>query len=311
MNRLSEHKLVLVTRKTRLEELVTRYTTVDQARFHIEHGSGDFGDYLSEHDTYQTVLHEVEGVLTRLGRVQRVDRGFLPNFLFGPDDIVIVVGQDGLVANTLKYLRGQPTLAINPDPQRYEGVLLPFTAKDVNPVTREVLRKSRPTRSITLAEALLNDGQRLLAVNDLFIGQRAHASARYTLRVGNANERQSSSGIIVSTGLGSTGWMRSIIAGSQGVLAALGRGPSEPLNARLDWDAPSLRFAVREPWPSVNSGASLVYGDVSEHAPLAIESEMPENGVIFSDGQLEDCLIFNSGSRVTVRVADVKGQLVI
>lgn len=31
-------------------------------------------------------------------------------------DIVVVIGQDGLVANTLKYLDGQPVIAINPDP---------------------------------------------------------------------------------------------------------------------------------------------------------------------------------------------------
>ena len=31
------------------------------------------------------------------------------------EDIVVVVGQDGLVANTLKYLQGQPVIAVNPD----------------------------------------------------------------------------------------------------------------------------------------------------------------------------------------------------
>ncbi|MFT7387173.1 MAG: hypothetical protein ACI8VC_000410 [Candidatus Endobugula sp.] len=32
-----------------------------------------------------------------------VERNLLPNFIFGPEDIVVVIGQDGLVANPLKY----------------------------------------------------------------------------------------------------------------------------------------------------------------------------------------------------------------
>lgn len=48
--------------------------------------------------------------LAKHGRLQRLDRGFLPNFLFPPDSLVVVVGQDGLVANTLKYLDGQCVL---------------------------------------------------------------------------------------------------------------------------------------------------------------------------------------------------------
>jgi len=55
-----------------------------------------------------------------------------------------------------------------------------------------------------MARARLNDGQELLALNDLFIGRRTHVSARYALRVGDYVEDQSSSGIIVSTGAGST-----------------------------------------------------------------------------------------------------------
>lgn len=37
-------------------------------------------------------------------RRQVMDRQLLPNYLFGPDDIVVALGQGGLVANTMKYL---------------------------------------------------------------------------------------------------------------------------------------------------------------------------------------------------------------
>src|SRR5690349_5444791 len=97
----SDRKIVLVTRRTRLQELVARYNTVEQARFQAEHLGMDFGDFLAEDRTYQAAVAATETCLAQHGRLQRLDRGFLPNFLFPPDCTVIVLGQDGLVANTL------------------------------------------------------------------------------------------------------------------------------------------------------------------------------------------------------------------
>ena len=41
------------------------------------------------------------------------------------------------------------------------------------------------------------------------------------------------------------------------------------------------------------------------------QNGMPENGVIFSDGMEQDYIAFNSGSVVTIGIADQKGDLVI
>ena len=201
MNRLTDNKIVLVTRPTRLAELVIRFNTVSQARFYVEHQGADFSDYLREDETYHRALSEALAVLAGIGRVQVVDRGFLPNFVFAPDDTVVTLGQDGLVANTLKYLNGQPVVGVNPDPERWDGRLLPFRVADLSEVMPEVLLRKRRTRSVTMAKASLNNGQTLFAVNDLFIGPKTHCSARYVIRVGETSETQSSSGVIVSTGL--------------------------------------------------------------------------------------------------------------
>src|SRR5437588_627039 len=75
-------------------------------------------------------------------------------------------------------------------------------------------------RNVSMARAQLNDGQTLYAVNDLFIGQRTHVSARYRLSFQDRGEDHSSSGIIVSTGAGSTGWLRSVLTGAAGIVEA-------------------------------------------------------------------------------------------
>src|SRR5712675_1171880 len=125
MNRLTENKIVLVTRPTRLAELVVRFNTVSQARFYVEHQGADFMDYLREDETYHHALAQTQVALRELGRVQVIHRGFLPHFVFGPEDTIVTLGQDGLVANTIKYLHGQPVVAVNPDPKRWDGKLLP------------------------------------------------------------------------------------------------------------------------------------------------------------------------------------------
>ncbi|MGT2431174.1 hypothetical protein ACU4HD_25610 [Cupriavidus basilensis] len=241
MGTAADRKVVLVTRKTRLEELLARYHSLAQARFYLEHLGADISDYQREHDTYLAAREQVAAVLSRYLRRQVVDRQFLPNFLFGPDDIVVALGQDGLVANTMKYLNGQPLLGVNPDPARHDGVLLPFQAGDLARVLAEAMQDRRPARPVTMARAELSDQQVLYAVNDFFIGPRSHTSARYEVRLGTQCEVQSSSGVIVSTGLGSTAWLKSIVTGARAIAQA-----DAPYQA-LPWDTDRLVFAVREP----------------------------------------------------------------
>jgi NAD kinase len=310
--RLTENKIVLIVRRTRLDDLIGRFNTEDQARFYIEHLGADFSDYLAEDRTYKTAVHAAEEILSRHGRLQVVPRAFVPNFIFGPKDTVIVLGQDGLVANVLKYLDGQPLLGVNPDPGRWEGVLLPFTVHDLDGLMPQVFAEKRGFRAVTMAEARLNTGQVLRGVNDLFIGPRTHVSARYTIRMGERFENHSSSGIIVSTGLGSTGWLRSILAGAKGIASVLSGGSIKAgEKGEFAWDADYLYFSVREPWPSKTSSAGITFGKVTPEAPLVLVSQMPENGVIFSDGIESDFLQFNSGTEARVSLAPKKGHLII
>ena len=312
MERLSENKLIVVTRKTRLDELVSRFNTVAQAKFYVEHLGADFSDYVQEHETYYQAFTEARAILAQLGRVQVIDRLLLPNFMFGPQDIVVAIGQDGLVANTLKYLSDQVLLGVNPDPRRWDGILLPFVVRDLKTIVVEVFKGKRPLKEVTLAQVVLNDGQRLSAVNDFFIGQKTHISARYTLQIGMQKERQSSSGVIVSTGLGSTGWLKSVLAGAARLISQTsGDHQARDVVGKVAWDVDHLFFSVREPFPSKTSSTDLVFGQITRKTPLKILSEMAENGVIFSDGIESDYLAFNSGIEATIIPADKKGKLIV
>ncbi len=304
-------KIVVVTRRTRLEELVDRFNTLPQARFYIKHMGLDFSEYESEHEVFQAsaklVLRGVDG----LGRkVQRIDWTFLPNFVFGRDDAVVVVGRDGLVSNTAKYLDGQPIVAVNPDPSRIDGILLPFAPAQAGRAVARVLDHAASVREVTMAEVSLNDGQRLLAFNDFYIGQRTHVSSRYSLTWHGATERQSSSGVLVSTGAGSTGWFSSTQNMARAVTGLMTGSVPDATPIRLPWEDARLAFVVREPYRSRASGVELAAGLIDAGDELRLESHMPDGGVIFSDGVEADALAFNAGSAASIRAADRKARLV-
>jgi NAD kinase len=305
-------KVVVVTRRTRLEELVDHFNTLPQAKFYIEHMGIDFSDYQAEHETFTAAAKKVLRELETLGRkVQRIDWTFLPNFVFDPADAVVVLGRDGLVSNTAKYLDGQMIVGVNPDPSRIDGVLLPFGPAGAAAAAARVIEGRARCHEVTMAEVRLNDGQRLLAFNDFYVGQRTHVSSRYSLTWRRQTERQSSSGVLVSTGAGSTGWFSSAQNMARAVSELLLGGKAPELPAlRLGWDDPRLAFVVREPFRSRASDVRLTAGLVEAGEELRLESHMPDGGVIFSDGVEADALAFNSGSVAAVRASARKARLV-
>lgn len=310
MNRFE--KTVVVTRKTELEELIDRFNTPAQARFYLEHAGQAFEPIEERHNIYHEALKTVRENIPCGIKQQVIERSYLPQFMFDDHDLIVTIGIDGLVVNTAKYLTVQPILAVNPDPSSIDGALLPFDQFSFKTAIDKALKNSAQTKKVTMAEAKLNDGQYILAFNDLFIGQKTHISARYQIQHGEKNEEQSSSGVIVSTGAGSTGWLKSIYSGAAGVVSALGGQVIPPPNAGVfEWDENYLIYSVREPFPSKATQASLVYGVITPDKPLTLTSTMAETGVIFSDGVEQDYVEFNSGAIATISLADRKATLFV
>ncbi|MBL6446955.1 sugar kinase [Fulvivirga sp. 29W222] len=302
-------RVILIKNKTRLEKLIERFNSKSQARFYIEHSGGDFDGYEHEHNTFYNSLLSVQRAVTKQLKTTVLEKEFLPSYIFTNTDLVVVLGQDGLVANTAKYVGSNPILAINPDPGRNSGVLLPFNIGNYQEGLIQSLNGSFRMKRVTLAEAELNDGQKLLAFNDFFIGKANHTSARYKISFGEQTEIQSSSGLIVSTGAGSTGWLSSIFNEYNGLSQFFGTSTST-YSYEMQWDEDRLCFIVREPYNSPSTSSKLVVGAINNQTKLTIESQMPENGVIFSDGILEDYLEFNSGRKVCIGTASEKACLI-
>jgi NAD kinase len=291
-------RVVVVSRPTEYEGLLARHGTREQARFFLEQRLRTIEEVDERHAAQQEALASVGSSIPVEWRRARVSRSDLDRFLFEPVDLVVTVGPSGLVANVAKYLTGQPVIGVNPDPARDGAVLAPHSPGDAGELIHAAARGSAPLRERTMVEARLDDTQRVLALNEVFIGHQSHQSARYMIRRQGSNEHQSSSGLIVTTGTGATGWGRSI---------------SLERKSELDLPAPDERrlcFFVREAWPSPTFGTMLTEGLLEADDALEVVSELDDGGVVFGDGIETDRLAFRWGMTVTVRVAPERLRLV-
>ena len=295
---------IIIKNKTRLEALIERFNTKAQAQFYIESSGGDFQEYVDEHEKFYQSFLEVQTKLSKVIKNKVVEKEFVPSYIFSENNMIIVIGQDGLVANVAKYSKNIPIVAINPDEERYDGTLLPFNVKTFLNGVNSVINESYNSKKMRFAEAVLNDGQKLLAVNDLFIGMASHSSARYKIVLNGKEEMHSSSGIIVSTKTGSTGWLSSIFNMAFGIL-----GSKKLKYPALKDD--DLYFAVREPFKSIRTQTEICGGTIKSGNKLIVESLMPNNGFIFSDGIEQDFLQFNSGATAEIRLSDEVAVLVM
>jgi hypothetical protein len=283
-------RLVLVTRETDYDQLLARHATRGQAEAFLRRRAESLDGLDIQRDRMRAILAEIRAGLPKSWRIAGVRRSELDRFLFAPEDVVIAVGQDGLVANVAKYLSGQPVIGVNADPARNAGVLVPHTATAAVALLPAAAAGTLQTESRTMVQAELDDGQILLALNEIFVGHVSHQSARYNITYAGKSEAQSSSGLIVASGTGATGWALSI-----------GRATGIAVNIRPD--EPAAFFLVREPWPSRTTGATINAGRLDATDQLLIASRMNEGGVVFADGIEGDRLDFAWGRALRVSIA--------
>ncbi|MFC1401139.1 MULTISPECIES: NAD(+)/NADH kinase [Streptacidiphilus] len=293
-------RAVLVHRRTEYQELIDRHSTRGQAEFFLRTRGREIGEVERRHRLAEAALAQVAGAVPADWRHARVERTDLSRFLFAPDDVVVVVGQDGLVANAAKYLAGQPVLGIDAEPGRNPGVLVRHRAADAAKLLRAAVEPGLEARleQRTMVEAVADDTQRLLALNEIYLGQPGHQTARYRLgtATGEAPEPQASSGVLVGTGTGATGWCRSAWLERQSPL----RLPAP--------DDPALAWFVREAWPSPTTGTDQVQGLLAGEQRLSLTVES-DRLVAFGDGIESDALELTWGQVVHLGVATTRLRL--
>lgn len=294
-------RAVMVHRTTEYEELLARHGTHGQAAFFLSSRGRSIDQVARRHRQTQQALADVAAAVPLQWRQSRVERADLDRFLFGPEDVVVVVGQDGLVANAAKYLSGQPVVGIDTDPGRNPGVLVRHRPRDAAALLRAAASPGATADELTMVEAVSDDTQRLLALNEIYLGPPGHQTARYRLGPDTPDapaEPQASSGVLVGTGTGATGWLRSLWQERRSDL----RLPA-PTDRRLLW-------FVREAWPSPTTGTTQVAGELGRRQGLRLTVES-DRLMVFGDGMEADALELTWGQTVRLGISATSLRLTV
>lgn len=125
-------------------------------------------------------------------------------------DIVISIGGDGTALSASHYLEDKPILAVNSNPEKSEGALTTVNIDKLEEKLEEI-KKGFKIEELERIEVSINNAKvEMLALNDVFIAnEKAYFISSYKIKLRGIVEEQRSSGLIFSTGTGSTAWFKS------------------------------------------------------------------------------------------------------
>ncbi len=243
---------------------------------------------IASHNTHYESLSHVRKVLENAGLpYQRVYQPYAAFEEFKGRDLVISLGGDGTVLNTAHYIRdATPVLTVRSEPNSYGG-LCTIDAKNFRAALERLLQDNFEIEDWTRLEGRFGN-RHDLALNDILLGPKySPGAARYEICLGEEKEKQVSSGVIVSTGAGSTGWYVNI-PGNEGMFPKTSQ---------------ELRFIARE--YRTNAGYRLTRGKLLPGQFLEIKSLMNIDGIISFDGDTQKRMHdFSRGQTVKIGISD-------
>jgi len=295
-------RVVIVTKPTRLEELVQEHMNEGVAAFVLDSHGQSIVPYQEEDKRYRWALDVLRQQIPNDLMVAVLPRAEIPQFLFRDTDLVVPCGPDGLFVNVAQYVDRQLVVGMNPDPRSVSGALMTFSPYQFRWLLQRIRNGEYGVEELPFARAVIDNDRTVWGLNDIFIGLGNQVSARYRITYDGQSEHQSSSGVIVSTGVGASGWMRAIQAMFDGLME--GETVDYALSSLPDPQEPELVFVVREPFPTPSTGVSIVTGRIVPGVSLELVCEMSKGGVIFSDGIVERAVPWEAGSTVVITVGD-------
>lgn len=126
-------------------------------------------------------------------------------------NLIIAIGGDGTILSASHYTKNIPLLAVNSSPNTSEGALTTIPIAKLKNKLNKILKNNYKTEKLERIQVSINNNPlNLLALNEVFIAnEKAYLISKYKIKHKNKEETQKSSGLIFSTGTGSTAWFKS------------------------------------------------------------------------------------------------------
>jgi NAD+ kinase len=206
-------------------------------------------------------------------------------------DLVISVGGDGTALSASHFIEDKPLLAVNSSPETSVGALTTLTLAGLREKLEQISKKKFKTENLERIEVAINGKPaEHLALNDVFIAsEKAYHISKYKIKFKNEEELQRSSGLIFSTGTGSTAWFKSA-----------GGIPFSP-------QSKFIRMIVREPYCGKNECETIKNLEIKENEQIEVTPLV--KSVLAIDSIREYFL--NSGDKVIIKISKIPLKRII
>ncbi len=250
---------------------------------------------VSSHKRQQKALQQLEKIFSKNQFIRRqtlfILRDELTKAKIKDVKAVISFGGDNHFQYVAHFLDKQFLIGMNSDPARSDGALAYFTVQDIKRVLKKLEEGDFLIEEWTRLQIEINNKKiETLAVCEVFVGETARKDmSRHILLYKGKKEEQKSSGILIATGAGSTGWYDSSVR-------YLYRNGN-----KFSKTEKTVRFLVTEPYRGKISGFSLLEGELLPDEKLTIQSLNDSSGKILIDAQQE--FDFQRGSTCRIQIS--------
>lgn len=202
---------VLVVYKKSVYELYSNSPDKELREFMAE-SNRDVERMKKSHEAQQKSLETIVAGLSRAGiSHEAIYRAELETMGVGGSDLVISVGGDGTFLEVSHYILSPelPILGVNSDTNASTGFFTYATADNFAKVMEAIENGKAPITVLNRLEVILNDKKLPEPVlNDILVAHTNPAAmTRYTLVADRVPTEVRSSGLLVCTAAGSTGWI--------------------------------------------------------------------------------------------------------
>jgi len=198
-------------------------------------------------------------------------------------DFIITMGGDGTALSTSHFIKNQPMLAVNLNPNKSEGALTSIPFNLLEQKLKEIIRKeNREEKYVRIEVKINNKPIDFLALNEVFIGNaKPYIISRYKIKFKQDEEEQKSSGLIVATGAGSTAWFKSA--------GGIPFNPTERI----------IKMIIREPYKGKLSNPKITSLTIKEGEELIV---IPKTKLILSIDSIRE-ISLSEGEEVKIRIS--------
>lgn len=200
-------------------------------------------------------------------------------------DLIIAIGGDGTFLRAAHHIGSTPVLAVSSDIRYNEAFYAQATPANFVRKFKMLLKGKFKIRKLPRLQVKLNGSYlQLMAINEVFVGSRhPYHTSRYWITIHGKKEFQKSSGVLITTRTGSTGWAKSAYKKS--------------LNIQKN----GFGYVVREPYIGRLTKSKLLGGTLPRKDVVKITSSLHE-GIVVIDSS-EKVHKFTNGDKLEVKIS--------